>query len=177
MNMQKDMEKFQEIGYEGLMAEIKSKEYELAVKKHLLKVFNIINKIEKLYKEGDFDKVGASYIILRQSSDYDAGEIFTDLELLDKDKKRLSQYASDGQYTKAYSGVADLLGEDNLTLDIGLCNSKTREANITLEVGDTIKKQLRGLLLSENIRGIYEDMESYTKTAQSLATVKKAKKM
>lgn len=176
MNIQKEIDKFYNFGYQSLLDELTQQQEDLKVKKYLFNVLNNINELDKHIKSGLFQKKGIEYMLFKQDYEYDIGAVLSKLEILDKDKSQMNKYCEIGNYSTEYNIIYELFSHHYLTLVKGLFNADIEKKEIIIELDEHTKEHLKNYLLNEELRKAYEYVELLAKMpAKNTVTTRKNK--
>lgn len=176
MDLQEEIEKFRQLGYEVLSNELEQLEEEIRVKKYLFKVLHNLSEFDKLIKENIFEPKGIYYIRLTQDYDYDIGEVFSKVEILNENKEQLNIY-SYGNYIPEYEVLYNLFSQNHLTLEENLFNNQIKKQKLVVRLDSHAKDRMKNYLLNYELRKAYDYVEMLDKMPQKEKNLNKKKKI
>lgn len=176
MDIQKEIEKFRHLGYETLSNELNQLEEEIKLKKYLFKVLHHLNEFEKLIKENIFEPKGIYYMRLTQSTDYDIGEVFSKLEILNENKEQLNIY-SYGNHIPEYKSLHELFSHNYFKLEDNLFNEQIEKQILVVKLDEHAKERMKNYLLNYDLRKAYDYVEMLNKIPPKEQTQIKKKKI
>jgi hypothetical protein len=159
MDIQKELQMFQELGYNSLREKLNEQQEELRKKQYLFKVINILEKFDKAIKSEFFIKNQNKFLFLKQDYDYDIGEIFSKVDLLDENKKSQTKYNHDGNFFSDIEFITKLLGQHNFILEDSLFNEEIIKKTIIIELDKTACEKLKNYLFNEELKIVLDYME------------------
>lgn len=176
MDIKIEIEKFRKIGYEALSNELSQLEEEIRVKKYLFKVLHNLNELDKLIKENTFIPKGIHYMRLTQDHDYDIGEVFTKLEILNENKEKLNIY-SYGNHIPEYKVLYELFSEHHFKLEEKLFNYQIEKQTLVIKLDQEAKERMKNYLLNCELRKAYDYVEMLDKIPAKEEKIIKTKKI
>lgn len=162
MDIQKEIEKFHKIGYSALEQEFTQQEEELRVKKYLFLIINNLNVLQKHIDDEFFKEKNVHYIKLVQDYDYDIGEVFSKVEILNENKEQLNKY-SFGNHIPEYEIIHDIFANNRFKLQENLFNQDILKKTLIIELNQHTKEKLKNYLLNTQLRKAYDYVEMLNK--------------
>lgn len=150
MNLEEELKKFKEEGFDAIQRDLQSQQESLRKKQYLFKVLNNMNQLQDAIDNGFFVKNDAQYLQFEQNYDHDFGEVLTDLYFLDSNKKQKTKY-NGGDYTEEMEFINKILHYYNFTLDDGLFNNDIIKQKFILKIDEHLVPTLKKLLLNEDL--------------------------
>lgn len=159
MDIQKEFQMFQELGYNSLKEKLNEQQEELRKKQYLFNVLNILEQFDKAIKSGFFIKNQNKFLFLKQDYDYDIGHVFSKVDLLDENKKSQTKYNYDGNFFSDIEFVKKLLDKSHFVLEENLFNEEIIEKTIIIELDEKTCEKLKNYLFNEELKIILDYME------------------
>ena len=159
MNIENDIEKFKLIGAKAIQEELKLLKEEIRTKQYFFKVVDILNQLDELIKNDTLSKYGIKALKLQQAYDYDLGEVFSEIEILDEKNQSIHIYNQQGNYIIGYELVYNLLSRNYLVLEEDLYNPSVDKKVFTVPLDENTKNVLKGYLLNDTLLKAYHYME------------------
>jgi len=150
MNLEEELKKFKEEGFEAIQKDLQRQEEELKQKQYLFKVLNNMNLLQKAIDDNFFIKNNAEYLHFEQSYDYDFGEVLTEFYFLDSNKVQKSKY-NGGDYTDEMELITKLLHYYHFVLADDLFNKDIIKQEFLLKLDNNLVPTLKKLLLNEDL--------------------------
>lgn len=150
MNLEEELKKFKEEGFEAIQKDLQIQQEDLRKKQYLFKVLNNMNLLQKAIDDKFFIKNDSEYLHFEQSYDHDYGEVLTEFYFLDSNKKQKTKY-NGGDYTDEIELITKLLHYYNFVLEDNLFNKDIIKQEFLLKVDNNLVPTLKKLLLNEDL--------------------------